>query len=104
MDWKIALLLLIGILVLVNVSFAGACPSNSYGNGTTTLAYYSSALCMACWQQKPIIEEFVVSHPDYRIDEYDTLACQTPARATPAFATEGKISYGLHSAEDLLSL
>ena len=103
MNWMLALTLLVGLLILVNIPLR-ACTGTTYGNGTALLTYYSSSLCVSCWQQKPIIEQFVRDYPTYRVEEYDALLCPSPARAVPAFQKEARISYGLHTTEDLLRL
>ncbi|RJQ22093.1 thioredoxin [Candidatus Woesearchaeota archaeon] len=87
---------------------AAECPSRTYGsNSSNTITYFSSPLCVACWGQKPALEELARTHGNtFLIEEYNADFCAFAAApnrimGTPSFIINGTVLYGYQSAERL---
>ncbi len=104
----IAFGILAALLIIVNFApllFASGCPGKKYGNGETVVKYFSSPFCLACWAQKPIIEN-VAATENVTFEEYDVDFCREAAaphyiRGVPAFKKDDTIKYGLRNEEQL---
>ena len=84
---------------------ASGCPSKQYGNGSSVVKYFSSPFCLACWAQKPIIEN-VAATENVTFEEYDVDFCRDAAaphyvRGVPAFKVGDTIKYGLQNEQQL---
>lgn len=104
----VAIAALIMVILAIEVlprAFSMNCPKNTYGTGEKVVKYFSSPLCVACWVQKPIIEE-IAAEGQVKFEEYDSDFCGQHAsphsvRGVPAFIVGDKINYGLHDEQAL---
>lgn len=79
---------------------APECPGKTMGEGKIVIKYFSSPFCVACWAQKPVLEEFAADHgSEVRIEEYTAEFCGHAAaphvvRGVPSFVINDTMILG----------
>jgi predicted DsbA family dithiol-disulfide isomerase len=101
-------LLIISVQVISSVFASKSCPSNMYGtNEAKKIKYFSSPLCLACWMQKPMIENVAKEIGDqFMLEEYNVDFCREAAaphyiRGVPAFLVNDTVLYGVYPEESI---
>ncbi|MBI4146228.1 hypothetical protein HY489_02725 [Candidatus Woesearchaeota archaeon] len=113
MKTLLILALLFAVLLTLSVapSMLAECPSRAYGtNNQTTIKYFSSPFCIACWHQKTELQRIAAENGDkFLVEEYDADLCASAAypqrvMGVPAFIKNNNISYGFKNKEQLQQL